>query len=201
MDIVIKKLSPELIEDYVEFFDKTPHSERPDDNDCKCYCVWWCNDDHDIENIEFLLSPEKRRNYSKDMIRANNIQGYLAYYNNEVVGWCNANTKLDCLGCYCWKRFMGSMPIGDTEQQNKVKSIFCFAITPKMKRKGIAKLLLESVCKDALHDGFDYVEAYPNKIFVGDAEDFMGPIELYKKYDFSIYHETREKLMVRKRLK
>lgn len=39
MNIEIKKLSPELTEDYLRFFDTTPHSERPDEGDCKCYCV------------------------------------------------------------------------------------------------------------------------------------------------------------------
>lgn len=39
-NIEIRKLSPELAEDYVHFFDITPHSEIPDSDDCKCYCVW-----------------------------------------------------------------------------------------------------------------------------------------------------------------
>jgi hypothetical protein len=43
MNIEIKKLSPELTEDYVRFFDVTPHSEKPDADECKCYCVWWCS--------------------------------------------------------------------------------------------------------------------------------------------------------------
>lgn len=60
-NIEIRKLSPELAEDYVHFFDITPHSEIPDSDDCKCYCVWWFNDDQDVDHIDYLLSKEKRR--------------------------------------------------------------------------------------------------------------------------------------------
>ena len=43
MDISIRKLTPELAEDYVRFFDVTPHGES--DGDPKCYCVIWRSDD------------------------------------------------------------------------------------------------------------------------------------------------------------
>jgi len=37
MNIEIRKSSSELAEDYVHFFDITPHSKKPDSDDCKCY--------------------------------------------------------------------------------------------------------------------------------------------------------------------
>jgi GNAT superfamily N-acetyltransferase len=197
MDFEIRKLTPDLTEDYIHFFDTTPHSEIPDDDECKCYCVWWCNDDSEGKDYHPL---EKRRDYAIQYVKNNNIQGYLAYCDNRVVGWCNANTKADCLKCYCWRRFMGTIP----EESNKdinVKSIFCFAIAPEMKRKGITKMFLERVCQDAAQDGFDFVEAYPNKEFINEAKDFMGPIELYTKNGFTIYHKTEDKYVVRKQLK
>lgn len=40
MEIEIKKLTPELAEDYVHFFDVTPHNF----NECICYCVTWRSD-------------------------------------------------------------------------------------------------------------------------------------------------------------
>lgn len=89
MNIEIKRLSPQLVDDYLHFFDVTPHSEKPDNDDCKCYCVWWCN----------------------------------------------ANTKCDCYNCFCWCNFMG-----DVHKENpiqKIKSIFCFAIVPEMRGKGV----------------------------------------------------------------
>ena len=201
MDIVIHKLTPDLAEDYVHFFDLTPHSEIPDDDGCKCYCVWWCNDDHDVNNIDHLLSREKRRIYAVHKIRENKIQGYLAYCDGNAVGWCNANTKSDCLKCYCWRRFMGEVSTDEVSSGVRIKSVFCFLVTPNFRRKGITKLLLERVCKDALEDGFDFVEAYPHKSFVNEAVDFMGPVDLFRKSDFTMCGETQDKMVMRKRLR
>ena len=45
MNIEIRKLTPNLVEDYVRFFDTTSHADNKDEH--KCYCVWWCNDDYE----------------------------------------------------------------------------------------------------------------------------------------------------------
>ncbi|MDD3972166.1 MAG: GNAT family N-acetyltransferase [Clostridia bacterium] len=200
MDIEIRKLTPELTDDYIHFFDITPHSERPDDDECKCYCVWWCSDDY--EGKEFITtSLEKRRDYAIQCIKTNNIQGYLAYSDDKVVGWCNANTKSKCLKCFCWRRFMGSVPTEESSSGIKVKSVFCFTIALEMRRKGVSKLLLERVCQDAVKDGFDFVEAYPRKESFNEAKDCMGPAEMFRKSGFIVYAETADNLVMRKMLK
>lgn len=201
MNIEIRKLTPELAEDYVRFFDATPHSEIPDHDECKCYCVWWCKDDHDVGNIDFLSTQERRRNYAVRSIKSDSIQGYLAYCDGKVVGWCNANTKADCLKCFCWKRFMSSVSTEELSSGVRVKSIFCFLTAPHMRKKGIAKLLLERVCQDAVQDGFDCIEAYPQKEYVNEAKDFMGPAGLFIKNGFEVYGETKDKLVMRRLLK
>jgi GNAT superfamily N-acetyltransferase len=150
--IEIKKLTPDLTEDYVRFFDTTPHADNKEEH--RCYCVWWCNDDY--EGKDLASSLKVRRRYAIQYVRNNNIQGYLAYSGGKVVGWCNANTKADCLKCYCWRRFMGDIPTEDPGAGIRVKSVFCFAVAPEMRRKGITKLLLERVCQDAAQDGFDF---------------------------------------------
>lgn len=197
MNIEIRKLTPALVADYVHFFDTTPHATKKDEH--KCYCVWWCSDDY--EGKDLASSPRKRRDYAIQCINDDKIQGYLAYHNDKVVGWCNANTKMDCLKCYCWRRFMGAVPTEEDTPEVKIKSIFCFAISPEMQRKGIAGQLLARVCLDASEDGFDFVEAYPNKEFINEAEDFMGPAVLYERNGFTVYYETADKLVMRKKLK
>jgi GNAT superfamily N-acetyltransferase len=197
MSIEIRRLTPDLVGDYVNFFDTTPHADNK--NEHKCYCVWWCNDDY--QGKDFTSSTEVRRDYAIQYVKGNNIQGYLAYCDGEVVGWCNANTKADCLKCYCWRRFMGFVSTEESTPDMKVKSVFCFAIAPEMRRKGIARLLLERVCQDAVQDGFDSVEAYPRKVFIGEAEDFVGPAEVYRKSGFAVHCETDRQLVMRKQLK
>ena len=195
MNIEIRKLTPDLVDDFVHFFDVTPHSDNVDDH--KCYCVCWCNDDYEGKDFS---SAEKRRDYAIKYVKNNNIQGYLAYYQNKVVGWCNANTKLDCLKCCSWRMFMGSIPIDELSSGKRVKSIFCFAITPEMQRKGIAKKLLERVCQDAAKEGYDYIESYPNKIFTNEEDDFMGPSELYKQKGFTVYTQVENRIVMRRDL-
>ena len=96
---------------------------------------------------------------------------------------------------------MGEIPIEDPASGFKVKSIFCFAISPEMQRRGIAGKLVARVCLDAAEDGFDFVEACPNKEFIDTAEDYMGPAKLYKRLGFTMCHETEQKLVMRKQPK
>jgi len=197
MDIEIRKLTPGLAEDYVRFFDATPHSERPDN--FKCYCVMWCSDNHHVLNRKFLPSEKIRREHAVKYVKKNILQGYLAYCDGKAVGWCNANAKSDCLKCFGWRDVQNSMPTGDAGE--KVKSVFCFAIAPEMRRQGISNLLLERVCLDAARDGFDFVEGYPKKKFANEADDFKGPAELFRKNGFSVYCETADHLVMRKEIK
>jgi GNAT superfamily N-acetyltransferase len=121
-----------------------------------------------------------------EYIKNGKLQGYLAYDKERVVGWVNANTKTNCTKCFSWLRFVKDVPVDIKEN---IKSIFCFAIAPDMKRKGIASALLTRVCDDAAKDGFDAVECYPNTHFANEFDDFRGPMKLFEKHGFHIYHE------------
>ena len=199
MNIEIRKLIPDLAEDYATFFDTTPHNEK---YKVKCYCVFWCNDD--CEGKDFNTKAA-RRDYAVQCVKGNNIQGYLAYCDDKVVGWCNANTKSDCLKCKGWRGMNGPrkgfIPTEESTPEIKIKSIFCFAIAPKMRRQGIASRLLARVCQDAAEDGFHFVEAYPDKEVTAKSEDFVGYADMYEKIGFTAYHETKRKLVMRKPLK
>ena len=197
MNIEIRKLTPELAEDYVHFFDITPHDENIDEH--KCYCVCWCSAKDCVES-EFS-TREKRRNIALDFVKRGIIQGYVAYENEKIIGWCNANTKSDCLQCISWKRFMQAVKTDDVSSNIKVKSIYCFVIAPDFRRKGIATKLLEYVCEDAANDGFDYVEAYPNKEAKNLSSEFMGYSEMYSKSGFNVEYETEQEFVMRKHLK
>ena len=196
MHIEIRKLTPDLLDDYLYFFENLAHEDN--DEEDRCYCVCWCSDDH-REGKDFS-SPDKRRNLAIQYIESGMLEGYLAYYDGQVVGWCNANEKSGCLNCISWLRFMTPINIAESNPDIRVKSVFCFAVAPDMKRKGIATRLLERVCKDATDDGFDFVEAYPNKEFIDVFHDFVGPLALYEKCGFVIGKETEHKIVMRKQL-
>ena len=199
MDIVVKKLTSELAEDYTRFFDTTPHATGKEEH--KCYCIWWTSVDIGGESYGTV---GERRNLAVKYINNGFIQGYLAYYDGKVVGWCNANTKSDCYDSFCWKMSMGSVHKDATSV--KVKSVFCFCVSPEMRGKGVAEILLRKVCEDAEKDGFEFVEAYPNKEFINTELDFMGPVGLYEKLGFNALYEIDSaghespKIVMRKKL-
>lgn len=195
----IRKLTPALVDDYLRFFDQTPHSTNLDEH--RCYCVCWSSDDD--RSYDFSTA-EKRRAMAATLVKSGRIQGYLAYQAEQaaqVVGWCNANIKSDCYECCSWRMFMGAIPREVGQPESRVKSVFCFAIAPHMRGKGVAGALLRQVCKDAEKDGFDAVEAYPNKVFVDTEQDFMGPVALFEKCGFHVAHELDQKLVMRKDLR
>lgn len=193
MEIEIKRLTPDLADDYVHFFDITPHDEYIDAH--KCYCVCWCADDYEGKDFS---TAKKRRAAAHRYVQDGIIQGYLAYHNGTPIGWCNANIKADCLKCCSWRMFMKDVHV-DTRE--KIKSVFCFVIAPQYQRQGIATMLLERVIEDAEAEGFDAMEAYPNKSFSSVAADFMGPAAMYKKHGFLTVAQTEQKYVMRKELR
>ena len=196
MNIEIRKLTSDLAEDYAHFFDTTPHDVKIDER--KCYCVTWRSDDSYVGNGDhWFPTREERRERAIEYVKAGSLQGYLAYHDDSIVGWCNANA--DCRGCLDYLREY--WPIEECRDDVKVKSIFCFVITPEMQRKGIATQLVERVCKDVADDGFDFVEAYTSLELVDTTHHYVGFLAMYEKCGFIICAESDGKVVVRKALK
>lgn len=193
MEIEVKKLSPKRAKDYFEFFETVAHMDNP--NEDKCYCVNWVSTNHS-QKPDFS-SPEKRKALAEIYIDQDSLQGYLAYSGGKVVGWCNTNTKSECMECMGWKSYMTDIPV-DQSKDHKIKSIYCFAIAPHMKRKGIASQLLKTIMKEAKADGFIGIEVFPLKASKDNFMAFMGPIGLYKKNGFEIVGETKRDYIMRK---
>ena len=197
MNLEIKKLTPADAEAYIHFFDTTPHDDCNPEN--TCYCVSWCSDDH--RAMEVYPSREERKAMAAEYVKSGKLQGYLAYADGRIVGWCNANTKSECMNCGGWLFSMPQVSQLPFNEDEKVKSIYCFLVAPSMKRKGIAKQLLQYICRDAAESGFDYVEAYPQKDTTDESMHFMGFTGMYQDLGFDIYAETEDKYVMRKRLK
>lgn len=193
MDIEIKRLSPALLEDYLRLFDTTPHDDGIDAH--KCYCVCWSS--ADAQGVDDS-TPERRRALAIEYVTHRALDGYLAYCDGRVIGWCNANAKKDCLLSKCGRLYLRPSDPDAAPDPANVKSVFCFVIAPEMRRKGVASRLLERVCVDAAEEGFDVVEAYPVKTFISPQADYMGPARLYEKHGFTPYFDYGDRLIVRK---
>ncbi|MDR0324999.1 MAG: GNAT family N-acetyltransferase [Oscillospiraceae bacterium] len=197
MKIEIRKLTPDFAEEYARFFDRTPHNDAGDR--AKCYCISFCSDKvYHNGGEHWYSSPDERRLQGIQRVRDGNIQGYLAYCDGEIVGWCNANTKEDCQEGINYMRSYG-VPLNECRAGEKTKFIFCFAIAPRIQRMGIATQLLKHICQDAAADGFDYVEAATHTTFTQDG--LRGPLALYEKCGFSQHAVQESNVVMRKALK
>ena len=198
MNIKIQKLTPELAEDYARFFDTTPHNSSNDGD--KCYCVTFCNDKvYHNGGSHWYKTADERRLHGIKRVKDGDIEGYLAYLNGEVVGWCNANAKDNCRECINHMRTYNSVPVDECSPEEKIKFVFCFAIAPKLQGMGVATRMLEFICQDAAADGYDYVEARTQTDLTDDG--LRGPLALYKKCGFIQYAEQDGNIVLRKALK
>jgi len=172
--IEIKKLTPELCEDWLGYFDGIAFGDHGEWALCYClegHMTRQANDD--------LKVPTERRQYAKQLILDKKMQGYLAYEGNKVVGWCNANNRENY--AYLSELFEYNKYTPDSR---RTKSVFCFLVASEYRGRGIAEMLLNKVCEDAKNDGYERIEAYP----FADANmefQFHGTIKMYLKNGYS----------------
>jgi len=187
MDITVKPLTPDLLNDYLYFFDNIVFSENPDWSKCYCYSFHFTGTDEQWNKKENRASAIKLVNEDK-------MRGYLAYSNNTPIGWCNANDRIN------YQRLMTIYNLDDNSDE-KICSIVCFLISPDFRRKGIAKILLEKIINEYSFKNYDYLEAYPVKGDLSCEKNYKGPLSLYERNNFEIIKEYDNYYVVRKELK
>jgi len=192
-EIAIRRLSPDLAEEYVRFFDVTPHWDDMDKPELPCYCITWRSDrSYAGDGDHWFQTREERRAKAVHYVQEGSLQGYLAYADGEIVGWCNATG--DCQGGV--EHLRSYWPIPGTEAGTRVLSVFCFMIDPRYQRSGVATILLQQVCRDAIEEGYTYIEAYTHREYV--PPDHRGPLAMYLKCGFTELGERDGRLVVRK---
>jgi len=193
MELEIRKLSPELTEDYINFFENIAFTDHPEWSQCYCLHFHWESAwDVESKNSDW---PDKRREHLLEMIASQKLQGYLAYSSNQVAGWCNTNDKANYTGLRRRNELWDEL-----EENKKIKSVVCFLVAPKMRGKGIATQLLEHICQDAAFDGYEYIEAYPPKGAFDMYAAHQGTITLFEKCNFVIHKTFQNDVIMRKHL-
>jgi ribosomal protein S18 acetylase RimI-like enzyme len=177
MNMEIKKLSVELLEDWLYFFDNIAFTDNEEWEGCYCMCYHWNESLHRKKawNCSKADAPYNRT-CAIDFILKGKMKGYLAYEDGKVVGWCNTNDK----EAYINVNF--KLLFGDFDKKHRVKSIVCFCISPDARRKGVASSILEKICVDATAEGYDCIEAYP--FHHDDNNAYHGPQSMYEKFGF-----------------
>ncbi|MCH5320726.1 MAG: GNAT family N-acetyltransferase [Eubacterium sp.] len=195
-NLEIYKLTPDRLDDYLYFFENVAHTDNKQWD--RCYCLDYCSASNAHLSKEFD-DADVRRKYAIEYVNKGIIQGYLAYYNNQPVGWLNANDRDKCTNCMGMQEDIFNFKKIKMSDK-KIKSIFCFTVAPEMRGKHIAQALLERAIEDAKADGYEYMEAYPNKKDADIYYNYVGPMGLYNKFGFEKYGKTKYRFILRKKL-
>lgn len=191
MNLIIKRLTSELLEDWLRFFDGAAFEDNDEWAGCYCMCYHWS----ETLNREKAWDCSKEdgsynRRCAVDLIQRGKMQGYMAYENGEVVGWCNANDKA------AYDNVNFHLPSDGFGEGKKGKAVVCFCISPRNRGRGVASQLLERVCLDAAAEGYDYVEAYPFHHDINNA--YHGPQSMYEKAGFEKCGDVNDCTIFRK---
>jgi GNAT superfamily N-acetyltransferase len=166
IDIELKRISVDSLHDFLDYFD---HRAFLDDEDwAGCYCQAYLNEPND--NGEEAWAEGVARQRACDRVASGAMDGYLAYSDGRVVGWCSAGSS--------------KLYPGVPESNEKLAVIVCLNIDPEMRRKGVAGQLMDLVIQDLSDRGFEAVEATPHKNGDASEKSFRGTLSMYQARGF-----------------
>jgi GNAT superfamily N-acetyltransferase len=189
MRIEVKRLCPQLLDDYLDYFDNVAFTDNPDWAGCYCYFYLAGRSTGDWND----RTAAENRSAVGELIATGGMHGYLAYLEGEVAGWCHAGPK-------------GYFPvIVETEELAEpdieaTGSIVCFNIAPEQRRLGIASTLLEAATTGLADMGLTIAEAYPSTGASTEAAHYHGPLPMYLRAGFSVHRRLPSYQVVRKAL-
>jgi GNAT superfamily N-acetyltransferase len=164
----IKELSPEALDDWLDFFGTRAFADHGEWKGCYCTAFYY------PKPPEYADAGKRRIDYARWLIAAGRMRGYLAYEDGRAIAWVNANAKraFPRLG-------------GEAAADDKILSIVCFIVEKPYRGQGVATLLLKRIIADAADKGYAVIEAYPKRGAKSEYGRWNGPYEMYKKAGFT----------------
>lgn len=173
--VTCRALVPELLVDYLHFFDHRAFADNP--RWAGCYCFFPLHDPQTMVWKE--RSAADNRSAVVDCAAGGRLRGWLAYHGDRVVGWCNA-------GPAALYPVLADEPL---PQRETLGLVMCFVVAPDARGRGVARQLLEAACDGLRAQGMTAVGARPQKDADGAAANHMGPLAMYLQAGFSIVRE------------
>ena len=165
MQIQLKRLNLESLHDFLDYFDHRAFLN--DDDWAGCYCQAYLNSPD--TNPEEIFGEGKARQAACDRVAAGNMDGYLAYEGERVIGWCAAASSL----------MFQALPGAD----ERLARILCFNIDPEFRNRGLASQILDLVIEDLASRNFEAVEAAPRDEAFSE-RSFQGTPEMFQRRGF-----------------
>ena len=168
----VRALSPELLPDFLRFFDGDAFADNPKWSSCYCQCFY---EDHTTV-VWSERTADQNRGHACRRAREGTMQGYLAYGGDEIVGWCNAAPRP-------MLHALDDEPLPDAD---RIGAVLCFIVRPQFREQGVARALLAAACDGLRAQGLALVEANPRPAGGTAAEQHFGPLALYLSAGFTI---------------
>lgn len=185
--VEIRALTADLLPDFLGYFEGEAFADNPKWK--SCYCQFLYVDHSKVKWME--RTTEENRIAACNRICAATMQGYLAYRNGRVVGWCNAAPRT----------MIDSFADEPDPDASHLGQITCFVVAREHRRTGVAKELLSAACAGLKSQGLTIAEAMPKPEVIGDAENHYGPLSLYTSAGFEFHRQGEHgSVYVRKKL-
>jgi uncharacterized protein YndB with AHSA1/START domain/ribosomal protein S18 acetylase RimI-like enzyme len=184
-EVDIRDLTPEKLADYQGFFDDVGFQDHPEWQGCYC--------------SETNLTPDLMRTVAGNrdgmsaLISGGEVTALLAFADGGPVAWCNYGETTSLAGV------MAKLGL-EAADHERVGSVACFVISPRYRRHGLARRLLDAACARLKERGCTHVEAYPPKDSRTDYPNYRGPLAMYLRAGFAPYRDAGRSLIVRKSL-
>lgn len=161
----LKRLSVETLDDFLSYFDHRAFLE--DKNWDGCYCQFYLNtsEQNDAEGDK----SENNRASACSRVETGAMDGYLAYEDGKMVGWCAAGSSL--------------MYPGLPGAEETIARILCFNVDPELRGQGLSGKMLDLILEDLSARGFEAAEAAPNKDSYS-TKSYRGSLEMFSKRGF-----------------
>jgi GNAT superfamily N-acetyltransferase len=168
----VRPLTAARLADFLAFFDGDAFADNPKWASCYCQCFY---EDHSTIHWNSRTATENRAAACR-RIGEGTMQGFLAYREGRVVGWCNAAPRP-------LLHALDSEPIPDGAHAG---TILCFLVAPSARGGGIATALLRGACDGLRALGLRYVDANPRPNATSMGENHYGPLRMYLAAGFSV---------------
>ena len=198
-EIVTQELKPNLLHDYLQFFDEDTFSDFP--NWSGCYCGFYDTPGEGKDWNPTAKAGPAHRAARAERISSGKSHGILAYAEGKVVGWCNAQARASFTNM---RRY--SVAIEDPDQA--VGSVMCFLVSPSYRGKGVCTRLLNAACDMFRREKLEVAEGYPtvtnpvrgSSDIPWAEENYKGPLSMYLKAGFKVHRQLERFAIVRKHL-
>lgn len=179
--VTVQALRPGHLDEYLEFFETRAFTDNPRWADCYCYFPL-----HDpVEKAWKAHTGLENREAVSACILSGRSQGYLAYRNGEVVGWCSAGPR------ELYPMLRGE----ERPAADRVGAIFCFIVAPDHRGAGVARALLDAACDGLAAQGLAMAQARPLRD-PSSAPNERGPLPMYLKAGFIVVDEYPDRTVL-----